>query len=141
MNNHPTHPQRQQGIALIAAIFLVVIIGAAVVLLGTLSLRNTEQTTQSLLQMRAQQAVAAAQEYAVQSLIATDGSSCSTTLNGSTVNISEFSSYSIELSCTANDYNRPSQQITLYSLVATAEYGSIGDADYVWAELETSVEF
>jgi type II secretory pathway pseudopilin PulG len=133
--------KKQQGVALIATIFLVVIIGALVVLLGTLSLRNTEQTTQSLLQIRAQQAVNSAQEYAVQSLIETDGASCASVLNNATLSIPEYSNYSVQLTCSSTDYNRPSQQITLYQLIATAEYGSVDDTDYVWTKLEATVEF
>ncbi|MFT7291048.1 MAG: hypothetical protein ACI9D8_001504, partial [Reinekea sp.] len=47
----------ERGVALIAAIFLVVIIGAGVVLLSILSVRNSQQTTQNLLQIRAQLSV------------------------------------------------------------------------------------
>lgn len=130
----------QSGIALIAAIFLIVIIASALVILATLSVRNTEQTTQNLLKTRAQMAASAAGEFAVQSLIENSGSNCAT-LNGSVVSIPEYSNFNVSLSCSENDYNRPSQQITLFNLITVAEYGTVGDPDYVWTELEMTVEF
>lgn len=139
-NSRPRKAYQQQGIALIAAIFLMVVLGSAVILLSTLSLRNAEQTTQSLLQMRAQQAVAAAQEYAVQQLIKTDGAACAS-IDGNSLSIDAFSEFNINIECTGYQYDGASQTIWLYNLYASAEYGSIDNPDYVWSELEFSVEF
>lgn len=133
MNHRP-----QQGIALIAAIFLIVIIGAAVVLLSTLSSRNTQQNTQNLLQFRAQLAAQAAIEYGIQYL--TQGGSCSDSDLNSTVIVTAYSGFTVDLTCTSNPYNRPSQQITISKLTATAQLGVAADPDYVWAQIITYIE-
>lgn len=137
MNNRMR--KQQQGIALIAAIFLVVIIGSALVLLATLSTRNSQQTTQSLLQIRAQIAAQAGLEYAVQRLVLapTNTAWCTGTQS---VSIAVYSEFSVNLTCNSNIYNRPSQQITLYRLETTAEYGNQDSADYAWSKLEATVE-
>jgi|TARA_B110000503_G_C6960461_1_gene334814 Tfp pilus assembly protein PilV len=129
--------QSERGVALIAAIFLVVIIGAGVVLLSTLSVRSSQQTTQNLLQLRAQLSVNAALEYGVQALV--EGVACADL--ASPVNIASYPGFGIGLVCTSNDYNRVANKtISILSLVATAEWGSPADADYVWAESEAAIE-
>ncbi len=130
-------PSKQRGVALIAAIFLIVIVGAAVVLLAQLSLRNSQQTTQSLLHFRAEQAVNAAQEYAVQALVL--GSDCGS-IASSNIAIPDYSGFTVQLSCTTQTYNRPSQLVTLINITTTAEYGTKGKADYTWTELNSTIE-
>jgi len=130
--------KKQKGVALIAAIFLVVVIGGAVVLLSVLSLRNSQQTTQNLLQFRAQAAANAALEFAVQSLV--EGIDCSNpALNGAT-NIPQFSDFTVTLSCASNNYNRPSQSITILNLSAIAQFGSPNAPDYVWTQIDATIE-
>lgn len=127
--------KRESGIALIAAIFLVVVIGAALVILATLSVRNSQQTTQNLLQARAYLSASAALEYAVQTIVET--ASCPT--NGP-VSVPSYSDFSVNLNCSSNAYNRPSQEITLFELTATAEFGTVDSADYVWTEQKATIE-
>jgi hypothetical protein len=59
----------------------------------------------------------------------------------SPVNIASYPGFGIGLVCTSNDYNRVANKtISILSLVATAEWGSPADADYVWAESEAAIE-
>jgi MSHA biogenesis protein MshP len=132
MNNNLSS---QRGVALVAAIFLIVVIGLAVVVMSVLATRNTQQNTQSLLQMRAQSAAAAGLEYAAQNIVTT-----STCTNVSGLALNGLSGFSVDVSCVSNEYNRPSQKITLFRLRAIAEYGNVGNADYVWSELTSTVE-
>lgn len=130
---------QQNGVALIAAIFLVVIIGAAVVLLAGLSVRNTGQTNQSLLQSRASLAVQAGIDATVQRLIV---NSIDSWCDGSSqaVNVPTYSNFNVSVTCSAFEYNRPSQPVHLYNISATAEYGSQDSPDYVWVKNDVSVE-
>lgn len=132
MNNNLSS---QRGVALVAAIFLIVVIGLAVVVMSVLATRNTQQNTQSLLQMRAQSAAAAGLEYAAQTIVTTNA--C-TSVAG--LNLAGLPGFSVDVSCVSNEYNRPSQKITLFEVSAIAEYGSPGDADYVWSELTSTIE-
>lgn len=125
----------QRGVALIAAIFLIVVIGLAVVVMSILATRNTQQNSQSLLQMRAQSAAMAGLEYAAQHIV-TSGS-CT---NDSGVNLDGLTNFSIDILCVSHEHNLPSQKITLFEVYAIAEYGSVGDADYVWSELTSTIE-
>ena len=131
----------ERGVALIAAIFLVVIIGAGVVLLSILSVRNSQQTTQNLLQIRAQLSVEAALEYGVQSLVQADNCNTYDPSNDVVLVIDAYPNFVIKLSCVQNNYvGPPSQIVSIMTLNTTAEWGSPDDADYVWAESEATIE-
>ena len=133
--------KRQQGVALVAAIFIVVIIGAALLVMATLSVRTSEQTTQNLLQIRAQFAANAAIEERVQRLTEGNEADCSNgTASSSTISVPAYSEFTVTLDCLYSDYNRPAQQIRLFELSAVAEYSSPDNPDYVWAEVNASVE-
>lgn len=130
---------QQKGVTLVAVIFLIVVLGAAVTVLARLSAQSSAQTTQSLLQARAKQAAAAGIEWGVQTLV--EGGDCGTLeSSGSDLNVGAYPNVRVDLTCEANGpYNR-NQQITLYRLAAQATYGEPDDADHVWAELNTTVE-
>ncbi|WP_196157100.1 hypothetical protein [Reinekea sp. G2M2-21] len=128
----------QRGIALIAAIFLVVVIGAALILLATLSLRGSQQTTQNLLQMRANAAALAAIDYGVQLLIS--GSNCTAPSLQGSITVPAYADYTINLSCTQNSYNRTSQAVNIFELSVDVEYGTVDTPDYVWVNQKTTVE-
>lgn len=126
--------KQQTGVALLAAIFLVVVFGAAAVMLAVIAVRGNQQTTQSLLNMRAQYSASAALEYAVQSLI--NGDDCAD-VDG-TVSINAYSDFTVTLSCSLAQYG--STPINLYTLTSTAEFGVAGNADYVWFQQSATVE-
>ncbi len=133
--------KKQQGVALVAAIFIVVIIGTALVVMATLSVRTSEQTTQNLLQIRAQFAASAAIEERIQRLIEGTITDCSQgTAGSSAISVPAYSEFTVTLSCLFNQYNRPAQRISLYELSAIAVYSSPDNPDYVWAEVNASVE-
>jgi len=131
----------ERGVALIAAIFLVVIIGAGVVLLSVLSVRNSQQTTQNLLQIRAQLSVDAVLEFAVQSLV--EGVSC-VSLNNDyalSINIEGYPGFETRLTCVQSDYiGPPASTTSIRTLVADSEWGGSEDPDYVWARSEATIE-
>jgi len=133
----------ERGVALIAAIFLVVIIGAGVVLLSVLSVRNSQQTTQNLLQIRAQLSVDAVLEFAVQSLV--EGVSC-VSLNDDyedSINIEGYPGFDTRLTCEQRDYiGPPTRTTSIRTLVADSESqgGGSADPDYVWAQSVAAIE-
>jgi hypothetical protein len=131
----------ERGVALIAAIFLVVIIGGGVVLLSTLSLRSSQQTTQNLLQIRAQLSVAAALEYGVQRLVEGDTCADLDATNNIALTIEAFPGFVTTLNCVQNDYIGPPPNVTsILTMGAVTEWGSANDDDYVWAQLESTIE-
>lgn len=130
----------QQGVALVAVIFLIVIIGAALVVMSRLSISSSVQVTQSLLQTRARQAASAGLEWATQQLVEQGATACS---SNTTVAVPAYSDYSVTVRCTEGEYNRPnppSQQVYLYRLTAEAAFGNMNDANYVWTQRNATVE-
>lgn len=133
--------QHQSGVALIAAIFIVVIIGAAIVVLASLSIRNTQQTTQNLLQAKASQAAGAGIEATVQRLLR-DSDGPHNWCDGSevTVAVPAYTDFDVAVRCSQNSYHRPSRPLRLFDLRASAAYGTSGSADHVWVQIDAAVE-
>ncbi len=130
----------QQGVALVAVIFLIVVIGAALVVISRLSVSSSIQVTQNLLQTRARQAAAAGLEWATQQLVEQGGPACSA---NTTVAVPAYSDYTVTVHCTEGVYNKPnpaSQRVFLYRLTAEAAFGSMNDANYVWTQRNATVE-
>lgn len=129
-------PNRQRGVALVAVIFLIVVIGAALTVMARLSTQSNAQINQSLVQARARQAAGAGIEWAIQRLVE-DASACA---SSTTVSIPAYSDYTVAVTCTSGGYNRPNQRITLYRLTAQAEVGTADSPEHGWARLEASIE-
>lgn len=131
---------RQQGIALVAVVFLIVVIGAALIVMTRLSVQSNAQVTQSLLQARAKQAAQAGIEWGVQTLQEMTTPDCGPPFGGE-INVPAYSNYTVTVTCTVSTYNF-TQQIELFRLTATAQFGnSTNDVDYVWTTLDTVVEY
>lgn len=131
--------KQQRGVALIAAIFVIVVLGLAVVVMSVLAVRSSQQTTQSLLALRAEQAAASAIDYTTQRLVASAAKDCSVV--PASLSLDAFSDYAITLGCSANNYNRPSDAATLLTITATVEFGTVNSSDYVWRQMHATVEF
>lgn len=129
-------PRRESGVALVAAIFLIVVIGLAITLLTSLTVRNTGQMTQTLLSIRAQSAAQAGLEMAIQQLV--ESGNCGAVTN--TLTPDALSDFTVTVSCDSAQYGRPAQSFTLFSLTATASHGNPADNDYVWTEINATVE-
>lgn len=138
-----TSAKQQSGVALVAVIFLVVVIGAALVVLARLSVQSNAQITQSLLKARAEQAASAGIEYAVQRLVESGSPAdvCSNDLAGSTVDVPAYADFEVTLNCELSTYQQsnPASEVDLYQLTSDAEYGDVDDADYSWSRLETQL--
>lgn len=138
-----TAAKQQRGVALVAVIFLIVVIGAALVVLARLSTQSNAQITQSLLQARGKQAALAAAEFGIQRLVesGSPGTLCSGWSN-TTVSVPAYAAFTVQISCSQSTYqdNNPSAQFELYRLVSEAQYGNLGDPDYTWVRLESAIE-
>jgi len=135
MNRNP-----QQGVALVAVIFLIVVIGAALVVISRLSISSSAQVTQNLLQMRAHRAASAGLEWATQRLVEEGATACSAE---TTVTVPAYGDYTVTVRCTEGVYNRPNpaaQRVFLFRLTAEAAFGTLNDANYVWTQRNATVE-
>lgn len=134
----------QQGFTLVAVIFLVVVLGGAVTLIASLAAQSAGQYSQNLLQTQARLAAQAGIEWATQSLVTVSdagrGNHCANNINSATVSVPAYNDYSVTLiRCVRRRYSN--DNVILYDLTATAEYGQIDDPDYVWTELNATLEF
>lgn len=133
--------QRQSGFTLVAVIFLIVVIGGALSLLATLSGRSLAQVNQNLLQTQARLAAQAGLEWGTQRLVIGSDrpSACSTELNGASVTVPAYPNIVVTLNCQQRRYNN--DRSWLFDLSASAEYGQLNNADYVWTEQHATLEF
>ncbi|PTY38642.1 hypothetical protein BGP77_10690 [Saccharospirillum sp. MSK14-1] len=137
-----TSPKHQQGFTLVAVIFLIVVLGGALTLMATLSSQSSGQFTQNLLQSRARYAALAGLEWGTQQLvIASNPGNRTNTCNGSlqtnALPVPAYANVTVSLSCVQRQYG----STRLFDLTARAEYGQIGNADYVWTEQNATLEF
>ena len=125
------HPNKQQGFALMASVFLIVVLGLAAAFMVRFS--GTVQTgqTQLLMAQRARQAANAAIEYGVYQVV--NGTCTASTV----LSIAAYSQFNATVTCDAKSYFAG---ITLYTIQGTASYGALGDPDYVWRQYQVVVE-
>jgi MSHA biogenesis protein MshP len=127
---------KQHGFALLASVFLIVVMGLAATFMVRFS--STVQTGQGqlILAQRAKQAAVTGIEYGIYT-VAKDTCTPSTTLS-----MTEFSQFTVVVTCVANSYleGKVLGAITLYTVTATANYGVVGSPDHVWRQFTVRLE-
>lgn len=135
-------PIQQQGFTLVAVVFLILVIGGALALLATLSTQSTNQGTQNLLQSRARYAALAGLEWGTQRMVTANNagnraSLCGGALQANNLAVPAYANFTVSLTCVRRQYG----STNLFELTARAQYGNLGDADYVWTEQNATLEF
>lgn len=141
---------RQNGFGLVAALFVMIVIGAAIA--AMMHLASVQHTTAilSLQQARAYQAARAGVEWGILNMSAS-ASACT----GEALNLS-VEGFNVQVNCslktTTELVEEPKCQSKIgittctslspvfYSIRSRAEYGSPGSGDYVFRELKAVVE-
>lgn len=121
--------KNQQGVALVAAIFLIVILGLLGVYMVTVSGVQHATTSRAALSSRVYLGAKSGLEWGIHKAIA--GSSCVVSTPFS-LSGSGFNGVSVTVECT-------SPAASVYYLKSTATYGTYGDADYSQRVLEATV--
>jgi len=131
------HPE-QRGFALVAALFLMVIIALVVATMTRLSVNQNVAGDLALQQARAYQAARAGLEWGINRVRAT-GNCASGSLSMAGGNLGEFT---VSLACTRRDYaDEAGAAFSLFRLEATAGNGAPGSrGDYAWRRLTATVE-
>lgn len=133
----PARP-RQTGFALVAAMFVLIII--ALVIAAMLRLAGNQHGTNSLAiqQARAYQAARAGLEWGISSALAgTCLPSKALVMSGS--NLAEFDG--VQVNCAPQTYSENGNSVRLYTLTATAQNGAPGTRpDYAYRRLTATVE-
>lgn len=124
---------RQQGVALIAAIFLLVALAALGVYMVTISGVQQQTPTQAADASRAWYAARSGIEAVAYE--ATTGGSCPSS-NPKSYNLDGFN---VQVSCSASTHTERGDTFQVYRLEALAEKGNYGDRGYVAREVSSTV--
>jgi len=136
MNRRATH---QHGVALVNAIFLIVVLAA----LGAymVSVSGVQQTTvnRSLINARAYFAARAGLEWGIHRVVSPLGfaTACPATATFSPAGFG-FDNVSVTVTCTSNLYT-PGVDTTVYTLTSTATHGAAGTIEHAERRLEATV--
>lgn len=122
--------KNQQGVALVAAIFLIVILGLLGVYMVTISGVQHATTSRAALASRVYWGAKSGLEWGVHQAIG--ASSCAAGPTNFSPAGAGFNDISVSVTCTPQSTN-------VYYLVSTATYGTYGDADYSQRRLEATV--
>ncbi len=126
----------ERGFALVAALFVMVVIGLAVAAMSRLSVTQTASVDLLLQQARAYQAARAGLEWGIVRAVRHDCSAAPPfTVGNASVSVE---CKSLSLCDDADLAEETPDKIKCYYLTARAELGD--DRDYAWRKLETVVE-
>lgn len=127
----------ERGFALVAALFLIVIIALVLATMSRLAVNQSADADLALQQARAYQAARAGLEWGIHQVRAS-GSCASGSVDLAGGNLSDFS---VGLSCSRRDYTDDAgAPLSLFRLEATASNGTPGSRlDYAWRRLTATV--
>ena len=128
-------PRRQRGFALVAAIFLVVVLALLGIFLVRVSGVQNQTVNIALLGARAFEAARTGIEWgAFQAL---NAASCTTT----TLNLTEggLNGFDVDVTCTSSTHSETGDTYNIYVIDAIASDGTYGQPDYVSRRMQATV--
>lgn len=131
----PAFPARQRGFALVAAIFLLVVLALLGIYIVKISGVQHQTVNVALLGARAFEAARTGIEWgAFQAL---DAASCTTT----TLNLTEdgLDGFDVDVTCTASTYSETGNTYNMYVIDVEARAGNYGTPDYVSRRMQAIV--
>lgn len=127
----------ERGFALVAALFVMVVIGLAVAAMSRLSVTQTASVDLLLQQARAYQAARAGLEWGVVRVLRTTPPGCRETEVEFMV---DAANVTVSVECPNLPPPSLPEEGTFYRLKAEAEVGELGSPDYAWRRLSVMVE-
>lgn len=134
---------RQRGFTLITAIFIIVIL--ATVMGYMVSLSGTQRAT-SLLALQGTRAYEGARsgiEWGTQQVFTTPGTMCSaapgSTPTTFTLSGTGLIGFRVTVTCNYTTHTEKSTTVSVYRLIALAQFDNFGSPDYVSRQLEATV--
>ncbi len=131
----PPSPRRQRGFALIAAIFLIVVLALLGMFIVRISGVQNQTVNVALLGARAFEAARTGIEWgAFQAL---DSGACTTT----TLNLTEggLNGFDVDVTCTTTPHTETGTTFNLYVIDVEARAGTYGTPDYVSRRMQACV--
>lgn len=134
-------PQKQHGFGLVAAMFLIIVIAAAIAAMWRISVTQTATSSLALQQARAYQAARAGLEWGIYQFV--NNSSCSTP----EADPIQLDSFIVVVKCPGdrlvkhdNLTDEGFSSIEIQGIIATATYLGPESPDYVYRKLTAEVE-
>lgn len=129
------HARKKQGFALVAVIFILVILSGVGSAMLNISAAHQATATMALLGTRAYHAARSGAEWAIYEAVNSGG--CPT----ATFTLSEAASagFQIDVSCSASTHVEGATSRSTLQIRSRADYGSFGDRDYVSRTLNVTV--
>jgi len=132
---------KQRGVALVSAIFLLVVLAALGAYMVTVS--GVQQTTVSrgLLNARVYYAARAGLEWGIHRAVAPPsygGGQCSASNPSFTIDGAGLSDIQLAVNCSSNEYI-PGTDTRIYTITSTASHSTAGTVDYAERKLEATV--
>lgn len=129
----------QHGVALVSAIFLLVVLAA----LGAymVGVSGVQQTTgnQAILGARVYFAAQSGLEWGIQRVISTPAGATAVPCFASPTNIALEADISVSVTCAKTDHAGGGTTYSFFYLTSTATHGTAGNPDYAERRLETTV--
>jgi len=138
--------KNNNGFALIAVIFLMVIMAGAVLMMGRLSDMQQAERNLEVLGARANSAAKSALQWAVYRLSDNDAYFCNTATTSVTaptwtLDEGSLKGFDVTLTCNKTEFAQGLTTITTYALTAAASYNTYdGDAEYVYRKVSAVIE-
>lgn len=127
-----TFNNKQHGFVMVAVIFLIVVLAVAVVFISRFSGVAISSGNKNLLATRAELAAQAGLDWGIYQVA--NSSSC---VASTILTVTAYSDVNLEVQCNSDSYNG---SITLYNITAVADYGSLGQIEYVHRQFSATVE-
>lgn len=134
------HARLQNGMALMTMIFILVIMGSALVYMARLSTQQTATTSLAVQSARGKQAALAGLNWAAYMI--TNNLFCTSTPDSETMDLTEqgLSGYQVAVACTYSDHAEGSNTVRIYAVEASAQYQSLGSNDYAFRKFSVVME-
>ncbi len=135
VNRMQKGPGRQRGVALVAAIFLIVVLSSLGLYIVRISGMQQQTVNVALLGARALQAAQVGVEWgAFQAL---DSAACTTT----TLNLTEggLNGFDVEVTCTSSSHTESGNNYNIFDIDVEARAGVYGNPDYVSRRMQASL--
>lgn len=132
-------PKPSQGMALVAVVFLMVIMSGAVLMMSRLSDMQNAERTLEILSVRAQSAAQAGLEWAVWKI--DNAAACVTSPSSLSLSEADLVGFTVSVTCTSTSYTEGLNTITTFSVTSAATYQDYdGGSEYVFRRVSAVIE-
>ena len=129
---------KQQGISLVAVIFLLTVLAVAVIFIQRLLSVSVATNNLSLQGARAWQAAQAGAEWGAFQVL---NGGCPAASSNLTLSEQALSGFSVQVTCSSNSYSEDGATVTLYTIDVISEFGTLGTTpEYASRRISLTVE-